>query len=55
MRELLCLLAIAGASVATLGCSSEPAATPAANTDTDLGEAGSMDEGNTDSAGSTTN
>lgn len=57
MRQLLCLLAIFTASVATLGCSSQPASTPAGTTDTttDLGdEAESMDEGAGDSVGSTT-
>lgn len=57
MRQLLCLLAIFAASVATLGCSSQPAPTAGGTTDTttDLGdEADSMDAGAGDSVGSTT-
>jgi hypothetical protein len=55
MRQLLCLLAIAGASMATLGCSSQSSAPTAADTSTDLGTSAPMDAGNPDSAGSTTN
>jgi hypothetical protein len=56
MRHLLCVAVLAGAMSATLGCSSStPPAPPAADTDTDLGAPGSLDKGNPESTGSTTN
>ena len=53
MRNLLCLFMILGASAAIVGCSSKEPAPPAADTNTDLGTAGSLDKGNPDSTGST--
>lgn len=55
MRNLLCLLILVGASAAIIGCSSKEPAPPAADTNTDLGAAGSIDKGNPDTTGSTTN
>lgn len=55
MRHLLCVAVLAGVMMATQGCSSEPPAPPAADTNTDLGAPGSMDKGNPESTGSTTN
>ena len=55
MRNLLCLFMFLGASAAIVGCSSKEPAPPAADTNTDLGNAGSMDKGNPESTGSTTN
>jgi hypothetical protein len=55
MRHLLCVLLLAGVTAGTLGCSSDSPAPPAADTNTDLGAPGSMDKGNADSTGSTTN
>jgi hypothetical protein len=56
MRQLLCLLAIAGASMAFVGCGSESSTpAPSADTKTDLGEPTEMDGGAGESAGSTTN
>ena len=55
MRHLLCLAVLAGVMIATQGCSSDPPAPPAADTNTDLGAPGSMDKGNPESTGSTTN
>lgn len=55
MRNLLCVLWIAGAALTIVGCSSDPASPPPSAPNTDLGAPGALDKGAGESTGSTTN